>query len=313
MSLAGLRGFLAAARASSFTRAADELHLSQSALSRQIQGLEDELGARLFVRGTRVLGLTPAGERLARAAAAGLRQIDECVAALRLAGGRRQVALTTFASFASLWLIPRLHRFGAAHPDVDVNCMATDRLVDLDGEGVDVALRSTPQRLTAPEAERLFDETMIPVCSPALLASGPPPRVPADLAAHTLLRHDAASEALMPLLSWDGWAEAAGVAPPAARSELRFSNHDQIIQATLAAQGVALARTPLVVELLADGRLVPLFGGAVRTEHRYYVITSRAGRDRPEIRDFVAWVVDEARRVRPLLERFRPSSGRGVA
>lgn len=304
LSLIGLRGFLAAARHLSFTRAAADLHLTQSALSRQIQGLEEELGTPLFVRSTRQMMLTTAGEALLMAAGAGLKQIDDAVARLRASSARRQIVVTTFASCASLWLIPRLHGFSAVYPDVDVNCIATDRAVDLEAENVDVALRCTAHDTGDANAHFLFPEFVLPACSPALLAKGPPIRAPADLARHTLLKNEEAVELIFPWLAWENWFEAQGLKSPAVRSALRFTNHDQVIQAALAGQGVALARGALAAELISGGRLALPFGAGSPSPFAYYVVTSALSRQRPEVQAFVAWIEQEAAKTRPLVEKL---------
>lgn len=304
LSLTGLRGFAAAARHLSFTQAASELHLTQSALSRQIQALEDELGLPLFVRSTRRMTLTTAGEVLFRATVAGLQTIDQAVTQLRAAHGRKQIVVTTFASCASLWLIPRLSRFSAMHPDVDVNCIATDRAVDLDAENVDIALRCTQLPVDPDEGQYLFPECVVPACAPSLIDRGPPIRTPADLSAHTLLKNEEAVEMIFPWMAWETWFEHQHCPMPAARSALRFTNHDQVIQAAIAGQGVALARGGLAAELIADGRLAMPFGVGAPSPFAYYVVTSQAARQRPEVKAFVAWILVEAEKARPLIERL---------
>lgn len=299
LTLAGLRGFASAARHLSFTRAAEELHLSQPALSRQIQTLEDELGVPLFVRTTRRIALTLAGEALARAVQAGLKTIDECVERLRAVDARQTISVTTFASFASLWLIPRLARFADAYPKVDVNCIATDRLVDLDNDNIDIALRCSSMPIAASDGEYLFDEFLAPACSPALLDAGPALETPADLRHFTLLSNEVATETRFPWLSWERWFEAQQV-PLAARSQLRFTNHDQVIQAALAGQGVVLARGALTAELIAAGRLALPLGAMTPTTFRYYVVTGSRARQRPEVGAFVDWVRAEAAASRQL-------------
>jgi LysR family glycine cleavage system transcriptional activator len=316
LSLAGLRGFAAAATQLSFTRAAADLHLTQSALSRQIQGLEQELGQPLFVRGTRALALTPAGEALWRALGPALRRLDDCVTQLRAGSARRRIIISTFASAASLWLVPRLKDFGSAHPDVDVHCLASDRMVNLEAEGVDLALRCAPPDGARAGALPLFPEVMTPVCSPALLASADPPlaRV-ADLARHTLLKMDEMLDREFPWLSWPAWFAQRGEAQPPGRNALRFSSHDQVIQAALAGQGVALARTPLIADLLDDGRLAMPFGPGTRAPNSYLLVVSASAAERPEVRDFVAWIQAEAAITRRKLERLgsrRTRAGRAA-
>lgn len=306
ISLSGLRGFLAAARHSSFTLAAAELHLTQSALSRQIQALEQELDAPLFVRTTRKVSLTAAGLRLQLAAASGLAEIDAAVAEIRPGAGLRSISVTTFASFASLWLIPKLAAFSDRQAGVDVNCMATDRAVDLDSEGVDIALRAISRPRWPADQRPLFDEIAVPVISPALMAALPV-KQPADLARHTLLAFEQRYETAFPQLGWPHWfAERAGEQVKPVRT-LRFSNHDQVIQAALAGQGVALARGALIAETLRDGRLIPLLGPPLASDFRYYVVVAERARQRPEVRAFVDWVEFEAAHTRALLaEVFSP-------
>lgn len=300
ISLAGLRGFLAAARRSSFTLAAAELNLTQSALSRQIQALEEELEVPLFVRTTRKVSLTDAGLRLQHAATSGLGEIDAAVAEIRPGTPGRPINVTTFASFASLWLIPRLAAFAELQPGVDVNCLATDRAVDLEAEGVDVALRAIGRALWPTDNAGLFDELAVAVISPALMAASPV-RKPADLARHTLLAFEAKYETIFPQLGWPHWFAQRGSKQVKPVSTLRFSNHDQVIQAALAGQGVALARGALIAETLRDGRLIPVLGPALAPEWRYFAILSERAKHRSEVMAFVAWVEAEARRTREVL------------
>lgn len=295
-----LRGFLAAARHASFTRAAAELHLTQSALSRQIQGLEQELEQALFLRTTRKVTLTPAGQRLAQAAGAALAQIDAAVADIRPGAGTRPISVTTFASFASLWLIPRLDAFADRQPGVDVNCMATDRTIDLNAEGVDVALRAVFRPRWPADGTPLFDEVVFLVMSPALFAAHPV-RKPADLAAHPRIAFDLKHEADFHQFSWDHWFAKRGARPVKPQRTLRFSNHDQVIQTALAGQGIALARGALIAETLRDGRLVSVLGPPLQLDMRYFVLVSDAARRRPEVQAFVAWVSEEAGRTRQVL------------
>ena len=166
LSLDGLRAFEAVARRLSFSAAADELHLTQSAISRQIKALETELGAALFIRGTRKVELTAAGTQLRQAVLPALDGIDRSVRQIRVAQGRRAVSLSTFASFASLWLLPRLPGFQQQHPDIDIRITATDTLADLDDPELDLALRYDHASAVPAEAESLFGEVLTPVASP---------------------------------------------------------------------------------------------------------------------------------------------------
>src|SRR5690349_7723698 len=158
-----LRAFEAVARHLSFRAAADELFLTQSAVSRQIRSLEEELGAPLFSRGTRHVELTAAGITLQRGVLSLLERLDATVRQIRLARGRRQVSISTFASFASLWLLPRLEAFQRAQPDIDIRISATDHLVDVDDPELDLILRYTLPGNVPPEGQRLFGEVLTPV------------------------------------------------------------------------------------------------------------------------------------------------------
>lgn len=295
-----LRAFEAVARRLSFSAAARELHLTQSAVSRQIRSLEDELAAPLFVRGTRHVELTSAGQSLLRAAAPLLDRLDATVRQIRTARGRRHVGLTTFASFASLWLLPRLHGFQSAHPDIDIRISALDALVSLDDPELDVALRYCHPEQAPPGAERLFGEVLTPVASPRLLeqaAAGQaaPLARPADLAAHTLLAEDSQLPGAE-YLSWRRWLDQHGLAGVEPRRWVHLNFTYQQIQGALAGQGVALARLSLVVESLARGELVEPFGvaGRIDSPWAYWLALFPQARHRAELNAFVEWLRGQA-------------------
>lgn len=304
ISLSGVRGFLFAVRHMSFTRAAEEMHISQSALSRQIQGLEDEIGRPLFLRNARRVTLTPVGEEFVRAAKMGLKAIDDGVTHIRAVDARRSVAVTTFDSFASLWLIPRLSVFAGSHPDVDVNCIATDRSVDLGREDIDVALRQMRRRLPESEGHLLFEEVIAPVCSPTFADAQRVPKSAADLESHTLLKVDETIERALPWLSWEYWFDQMGESNVKPRATLRFTNYDQVIQAALSGQGVALARAPLVAESLRQRRLLMPMGCIGPVDCGYYLLAAKSSAQRPEVDDFMRWIADEAAQTRALLKRL---------
>jgi LysR family glycine cleavage system transcriptional activator len=304
LSVGPIRAFEAVARRLSFSAAANELHLTQSGVSRQIRSLEDELQAPLFVRGTRHVELTLAGQSLLRAVEPLLDRLDGVVRQIRVERGRRHVGLTTFASFASLWLLPRLHSFQAAHPDIDIRVSAGDNLVDLDDPELDLALRYCPPEVAPPHATRLFGELLTPVVSPRLLeqaAAGlaPPLRTPADLAQHALLEEDSALPNAE-LLSWHNWLRHAGHPQLEPRRWIFLNFTYQQVQAALAGQGVALARLALVVESLERGELVEPFGsaGRIRTPSVYWLIAMHEARMRPELRAFIEWVEQQGAQTR---------------
>ena len=288
-----LVGFESAARHLSFTKAGEELYLTQSAVSRQIKELEDQLGVPLFQRRHRALSLTDAGQQFYAVAAQVITTMRAATERLRTqAGKRRPLTVTTTNSFASLWLIPRLAGFTREHPEVDVRITAETRVQDLERDGLDVALRHGPASLAGPNAVRLFGEKVFPVCSPKLLKKLPL-REPADLKKHTLLQYDD-PDARHPWLHWKTWLEVAGIADLKPAGTLTFSGYEQIIPAAVAGHGVALGRTPLVKDLLLSKELVAPFKSSADPARAYFAIVSKNAEGRPEVADFVAWLREES-------------------
>jgi DNA-binding transcriptional LysR family regulator len=291
-----LKGFEAAARLLSFTRAAEELHLTQSAVSRQIQDLEAQLGVALFERRHRALALTEAGQLLFPAAAQVLSTVRAATEQLRGLSGHRVLTVTTSVTFAALWLVPRLARFTQDNPGMDVRISADTRMLDLDRAGIDVALRYCTPALAGPAAIRLFGERVFPVCSPRLLRDARRTiKAPADLARHVLLHIDD-PEGLWPWMSWRAWLETAGMPEMRPAGNLRFPNYSEVISAAIAAQGVAIGRSPLVRDAMRAGELVAPFPRAAESSRAYYVVASRTAAARPEVARFVEWVKREAAR-----------------
>jgi LysR family glycine cleavage system transcriptional activator len=290
-----LLGFEAAARHLSFTKAGEELFLTQSAVSRQIKDLEEQLGVPLFERRHRALLLTEAGQQFYASAAQVLATMRTATERLRAqAGRRRPLSVTTTNSFASLWLIPRLAGFTRTHPGVDVRITAETRVQDLERDGLDLAIRHGPAALAGPNAVRLFGERVFPVCSPKLLEKIPLEK-PADLAHHVLLQYDD-REGRHPWLHWKTWLEVARIADLRPAGTLSFSGYEQIIPAAVAGHGVALGRSPLVKGLIASGELVAPFQSSADPARAYFAILAKSAEGRPEVADFVAWLRDEAKK-----------------
>jgi len=288
-----LTGFEAAARHLSFTKAGEELFLTQSAVSRQIKELEEQLGVPLFHRRHRALVLTDAGQQFYAAAAQVITTMRSATERLRSQSGRRRpLSVTTTHSFAALWLIPRLAAFTRTHPGVDVRITADTRVQDLERDGLDLAIRHGPASLAGSNAVRLFGERVFPVCSPKLLKTNPL-REPADLKNHTLLQYDD-PDARHPWLHWKTWLEVAGIPDLRPAATLSLSGFEQIIPAALAGHGVALGRSPLVKDLLAEKKLVAPFKTTADPARAYFVIASRAAASRPEVREFIEWLKGEA-------------------
>ena len=295
-----IRAFEAVARLLNFRAAAEELHLTQSAVSRQISALEAELGAPLFLRGTRHVEITNDGATLLRAVAPMLDRLDATVRQIRVGRGRNVVSVTTFASFSSLWLIPRLEAFQRSHADIDIRVSASDKLVGLDEPDLDMALRYCAAEQAPPTAIRLFGEMLTPVIGRWLaeqIASGqaPPLNSPADLVHHALAEEEDHSPSAA-LLSWRHWLSVKGEPKLQPRRWIVFNFTHQQVQAALTGQAVALGRMALVAESLASGELIEPFGPAGRIESRnaYWLVPSQVGQSRPEVAEFARWVLAQA-------------------
>jgi LysR family transcriptional regulator, glycine cleavage system transcriptional activator len=289
-----LQGFEAAARHLSFTKAGEELYLTQSAVSRQIKELEDQLGVELFHRRHRALALTEAGQQFYAATAQVLTTMRTATSRLRAQAGRKTLSVTTTNSFAALWLIPRLAGFTRTHPEVEVKITAETRVQDLERDGLDIAIRHGPASLAGPNAMRLFGERVFPVCSPKLLKKLPL-KEPSDLKNHCLLQYSD-PDGRHPWLNWKTWLEVAGISDLRPASTLSFSGYDQIIPAAVAGHGVALGRMPLLKDLLAAKELVaPFKNFAADPSRAYFAIVSKTAAGRTEAVDFVEWLKEEAK------------------
>lgn len=288
-----VRGFEAAARRLSFTLAARELFVTQSAVSRQVQALEDFLGVKLFERRHKALALTEAGQAYHRSVALALAEIRSATQRLREAQGGRVLTVTTTISFASIWLVPRLARFRKAHPGIDVRIAATHEVLDMAREGIDVAIRDVPSGREPPDSVRLVGERMCPVASPAYLRGAKAPIArPADLSRHVMLvLHD--PQGRWPWLTWAAWLEANGVTDLVPGGTLTYDQYDQVINAALHGQGVALGRLTLVESLVEEKKLVPLFGKRMQIPRAVHAVFAPGARERPEAQAFVAWVRKE--------------------
>lgn len=295
--LVSLRGFEAAARRLSFTLAADELALTQSSISRQISALERQLGKPLFVRRTRALELTPVGARLHAVVSPALAAIDRCVDEIRGVGLTPRVSLSTYASFASLWLVPRLAAFQRAHPQIEIRIDASDRQIDLRAEGIDVAVRRClPQHVAGlANVTQLCEELVTPALSPRLLERhGKAMRGPQDLLQLPLIDMNEEWPAAR-ASSWPRWFAHARVSAPAPTAgRLTFSFIDQAVQAAVRGQGAVMGRSPLLEDSIANGQLVAPFPGLrMATGYRYYLLVHPGRAGAPEVAAFARWLVEE--------------------
>ena len=290
------QGFEAAARNLSFTKAAEELFITQSAVSRQIKALEDHLGVRLFKRRPRSLVLTESGQLLYRLAADVLERLQAGTDQLRADSRARQLSITTTTGFASLWLIPRLQRFTSLNPDIDVRISATTEALNLERGLIDLAIRYCRPETVPEGAVRLFGEEMLPVCSRALLRDRARPlKRPQDLKHHTLLHFDYPG-AEKTFMDWGTWLAALGIHDLKSAGALHFSQYEQMIQAAISGQGVALGRQPLMNDLIEAGTLVVPFKQTLVGSRAYFIIESRLSAGKPHVREFAQWLVAEAGR-----------------
>ena len=294
-----LRGFESAARHLSFTKAAAELFLTQSAVSRQIQALEAFVGADLFERRHKALALTSEGRDYLRAISSALEEVRHATRALREDRGGHVLTVTTTISFASIWLVPRLARWRKAHPGVDVRITATHEVVDMERAGIDVAIRDCSLDRVPAGAVHLASERLAAICSPGYArearAAGRALRKPADLRHHALLTfHDPAGR--FPWLSWAAWLEAMGVEDFTPSGTIALDQYDQVIQAALQGQGVALGRMTLAEQYIREGKLLALFGPPTTAGRGFHALFSSRARDKVEARAFVDWLREEIRR-----------------
>lgn len=295
--LSALRAFEAAARLLSFTRAAAELSLTQSSISRQIAALERQVGKSLFLRQTRALALTADGARLQNAVTQSIGGVDRCVDEIRGVGARARVSLTTYASFASLWLVPRLAGFQQRHPHVEIRIDASDRAVDLEVEDIDIAIRRCrPAQIASSTAARLLcEEFVTPALSPHLLERlGRGLSGPADLLQLPRIEMDEQWPSAR-ASSWSRWCEQAGIAAQVLPAgQLTFSFIDQAMQAAVRGQGVVMGRTPLLEDAVASGQLAaPFMQVRMATGYNYYLLLHAGRAEVPHVAAFVDWLTGE--------------------
>jgi putative choline sulfate-utilization transcription factor len=291
-SLSLFQTFEVVARRSSFTLAADEMCLTQSAVSRQIRALEDQLGLPLFQRLHRAIALTTDGRQLYESVSRGLEEIKGCVGKLRASTGNPQITVSASVAFSYFWLMPRLARFSARHPDIDLRVLATDQKVDLRQEGVDVAILYGDGQWEGARTHLLFGERVYPVCSPAYLHNHPELRAPSDMLDQTLLHLDGGGN-IWGGVDWPVWLLTQGVSGQPVRRGVRLNSYPMILQAAEAGRGVALGWSYIVDPMLADGRLVCPVDKSLETRDGYYAGALERVADVPAIASFLEWVNGE--------------------
>lgn len=290
--LNALRAFEAAGRLLSFSRAAEELHVTPAAVSHQIKSLEQYLGVRLFRRRPHGLLLTEAGQRALPGVSAGFDRLARAVAGLRDAEASRPLTVSVAPSFAAKWLVPRLEDFRHRYAGTEIRIDATERMADFRQDDVDVGVRYGSGNYQGLHVERLAAQSVFPVCSPWLAQGDPPLRKPDDLRHHTLIHVDWARAGLT-APDWPTWLDSAGVTGVDATAGPRYGQQSMAVQAAIAGHGVALGSGLLVADDLAAGRLVRPFEHALHEEHTYFLVCLPEAAESPRVRMFRDWLFEE--------------------
>jgi LysR family transcriptional regulator, glycine cleavage system transcriptional activator len=285
-SLNALRAFEAAARHLSFTRAADELFVTQAAVSHQIKHLETQLDVQLFRRLNRALMLTDAGQALLPSISEGFQLLADGVDRIAQLGHENRLVVSTLESIASEWLVQRLGRFRLLHPEIDVMLSISDKLVDFQVDDVDVGIRYGPGNWPKVIAEKLTEETIFPVLAPELLETGVTLTTPKDLLNFTLFREQG-------IELWSEWFAAAGMPDVADPKGPLLPHSNLVLGAVIAGDGVALGRSFLISGDLKNGRLVRPFEASISTQDAYYLVYPQGKERQQKVRAFHDWLLDE--------------------
>ncbi|HZC95589.1 MAG TPA: transcriptional regulator GcvA [Bradyrhizobium sp.] len=289
-SLNGLRAFEAAARHLSFTQAASELNVTQTAISHQIKRLEEELGIRLFIRQNRALALTPEAQGYLPGIRAAFNDLRLATDRLLRSDDDHVLTVSTLASLAAKWLLPRLSPFQEAHPGIDVRITTSTNLVDFQRDNVDAAIRYGRGQWPGVRADWLMADELFPVCSPALLNGNKPLKCPEDLRDHVLLHTSNANSD-----DWRLWLTAAGLPTNiSTKPDVTFDLVFMTVQAAIDGVGVAMGRTAYVQDDIAKGRLVVPFRIALPTDAGFYLVSPAGRTDSPKLSAFRQWLIASA-------------------
>jgi len=285
-SLNGLRAFECAARHMSFTRAAEELNVTQTAISHQIRRLEDELGVRLFMRLKDGLALTEEGNAYLPGIRSAFLELRYSTEKLLESSNNSVLTISTLVSVASKWLLPRLPSFREAHPDIDVRISASTEWVDFRKGGIDAAIRYGDGNWPGLRADWLMADEIFPVCSPRLLTGDKPLNTPADLAHHPLLQVSGVTAN-----DWNDWLHTAGQPPLTAKGpRLTFDLAMMAVQAAIDGQGVCIGRSTYVDDDLRAGRLVAPFDLRLKSASGFYLVTPHDQAESKKIVAFRGWL-----------------------
>jgi LysR family glycine cleavage system transcriptional activator len=293
--LSALRAFEAAARHLSLTNAARELHVTPGALSHQIRGLEDFLGVQLFERKVRAIALTAAGKQLYPGLQTGFAQIRDAVESLEVGSQPNVLVVSTSPGMTSKWLAPRLYRFAATNPDIDVRISSSLNNANFTTDRIDLAVRNMsispdPDRLL--EIEKLFEISFVPVCSPKLIEQHGPVKTARELARLPLI-HDETLKARIAVADWSDWFKAAGVPSVDLRRGLRFNSTDHALDAAGEGAGALLAHDLLAYDDLRTGRLVMPVKLSIAPGRAFHLVRLRGRKPTPAMNAFATWIKDE--------------------
>jgi LysR family glycine cleavage system transcriptional activator len=291
--LNALRAFEAAARHLSFTKAAEELHVTPGAISQQVKALEEYIGVVLFRRLNRALMLTDEAESALPALREGFDKLAEATNLMTSHETDTRLTVSAAPSFASKWLVPRLGDFQERHPENDVWVLADMELTDFVKENVDVAIRFGSGEYEGLHVEKLLTEHVIPVCSPALLDGPSAIKSPDDLSKHTLL-HDNSPDNDESIPEWSMWLKAAGVEGIDGSRGLRFNQSSLVLEAAMSGRGVALAKSTLAADDISAGRLATPFDLSQPLEFAYYIACPRSKFVLPKVQNFMKWLHESA-------------------
>ena len=286
-----LVAFEAAARHLSLTRAGEELRISREAASRHIRVLEEHLGVKLFDRLHRGVALTAPGQKFQAVVLESLGNIASVSASISRPGKSSSITVSATIAISSFWLTPRLARFRAKYPDIEIHVAISDQPHDLIGGQIDVGLRYGDGQWPGLNAIHLFNVDSFPVCSPDYLAGAGPLNEPADLLNHTLVNLDGSTHAAE---DWWWWLKEQNVRVPQSFGMLGLDSYDNVIQLAVKGEGVALGFSGIVNEFLADGRLVQPIAATLSRNNAVYVLTPSTQSPSSTVQEFIDWIVEEA-------------------
>jgi len=282
-----LRAFDVAARNLNLSAAAEDMNVTHAAVSRQVKQLEERLGVKLFERLPRGLKLTAHGALLAEGTREAFDRLASAIQDVSIPAVRRKLTLSTFASLAARWLMPRVGAFAALFPDVDLQVQTSTRLTDFARDDVDVAIRFGSGTYPGLHVVPLFKPKDVVIAAPSLLKRGPPLKTIADLKNHTLLHSDSHRD-------WIRWLDAAGAKGVNPRRGVICGDRNSVLQAALAGQGVALASEVFATGDLASGRLVKVFDTEIAAEYAIYAVCLPRRLNDPLITGTLDWLAHEA-------------------